>query len=304
MKNFKEKVARDFRQHKFKYLLVIPVLVWLILFCYKPMYGIVIAFQNYRPALKISGSEWVGLLHFQRAFADPYFWRAIKNTFTISMLTLLFSFPAPIILALLLNEVKVKWFGRTVQTITYMPHFIAMVVICGLINTFCQSGGLFNDIIAFFGGGRENLLSNPKYFYPIYILSNIWATMGWNSIIYMATLAGIDQEQYEAASVDGASRLQKLIHITLPGLLPTAAMLLILQLGGVLSVGYEKILLLYQPLTYEVADVVSTYVYRKGLIDADYSFSTAVNLFNSLVNIIFLFAANHISKKAGQSGLF
>lgn len=304
MKHFKEKVARDFRQHKFKYLLVVPVLVWLILFCYKPMYGIVIAFQNYRPALKISGSQWVGLLHFQRAFGDPYFWRAIKNTFTISMLTLLFSFPAPIILALLLNEVKVKWFGRTVQTITYMPHFIAMVVICGLINTFCQTGGLFNDIIAFFGGGRENLLSNPKYFYPIYILSNIWATMGWNSIIYMATLAGIDQEQYDAASVDGASRLQKLIHITLPGLLPTASMLLILQLGSVLSVGYEKILLLYQPLTYEVADVVSTYVYRKGLIDADYSFSTAVNLFNSLVNIIFLFLANRISKKVGQSGLF
>ena len=304
MKHFKEKVARDFRQHKFKYLLVVPVLVWLILFCYKPMYGIVIAFQNYRPALKISGSQWVGLLHFQRAFGDPYFWRAIKNTFTISMLTLLFSFPAPIILALLLNEVKVKWFGRTVQTITYMPHFIAMVVICGLINTFCQTGGLFNDIIAFFGGGRENLLSNPKYFYPIYILSNIWATMGWNSIIYMATLAGIDQEQYDAASVDGASRLQKLIHLTLPGLLPTASMLLILQLGSVLSVGYEKILLLYQPLTYEVADVVSTYVYRKGLIDADYSFSTAVNLFNSLVNIIFLFLANRISKKVGQSGLF
>lgn len=304
VKRFKQNIARDFQRHKFKYLLILPVLVWLILFCYKPMYGIVIAFQNYRPALKISGSEWVGFLHFQRAFSDPYFWRAIRNTFSISFLVLLFSFPAPIILALLLNEVKVKWFGRTVQTITYMPHFIALVVICGLLNTFCQSRGLFNDILELFGGQRENLLSNPKYFYPIYIVSNIWATIGWNSIIYMATLAGIDQEQYEAASVDGASRIQKLIHITLPGLLPTATMLLILQLGKVLSVGFEKILLLYQPLTYEVADVVSTYVYRKGLIDADYSFSTAVNLFNSLVNIVFLFAANRISKKAGQGGLF
>jgi len=304
MRNFRAKVVRDFQRHKYKYLLIIPVLVYLILFCYKPMYGIVIAFQNYRPSLKISGSEWVGLLQFKRAFADPYFWRAIKNTVTISMLTLVFSFPMPIILALLLNEVKVKWFGRTVQTITYMPHFIALVVICGLINSFCQSGGIFNDIIVFFGGERENLLSNPKYFYPIYILSNIWATVGWNSIIYMAALAGIDQEQYDAASVDGAGRMKKLIHITLPGLLPTAAMLLILQLGGVLNVGYEKLLLLYQPLTYEVADVVSTYVYRKGLIEADYSFSTAVNLFNSVVNIIFLLIANRISKKAGQSGLF
>ncbi len=304
MKNFKANVVRDFQRHKFKYLLIVPVLVWLILFCYKPMYGIVIAFQNFRASLGISGSEWVGLFHFQRAFSDPYFWRALRNTVVISMLTLVFCFPMPIILALLLNEVKVKWFGRTVQTITYMPHFIALVVICGLINTFCQSGGLFNDILVFFGAERENLLSNPKYFYLIYILSNIWATTGWNSIIYMATLAGIDQELYDAASVDGAGRMKKLLHITLPGLIPTAVMLLILQLGGILSVGYEKILLLYQPLTYDVADVVSTFVYRKGLVDADYSFSTAVNLFNSVVNIIFLLTANRISKKVGQSGLF
>ena len=304
MKELKVKIVRDFRRHKFKYLLIMPVLVYLILFCYKPMYGIVIAFQNYRPALKISGSQWVGFFHFQRAFSDPYFWRALKNTVVISMLVLVFSFPAPILLALLLNEVKVKWFGRVVQTITYMPHFIALVVICGLINTFSQTGGLFNDIVTFFGGNRENLLANPTYFYPIYILSNIWSTIGWNSIIYMATLAGIDQEQYEAARIDGAGRMAQMLHITLPGIIPTAAMLLVLQMGSVLNVGYEKILLLYQPLTYEVADVLSTFVYRKGLIDADYSFSTAVNLFNSVVNILFLLAANRGSKKLGQSGLF
>lgn len=304
MKVTRARIIQDFKRHKYKYLLMLPVVIYLILFCYKPMYGIVIAFQNYRAALGISKSQWVGFLHFQRAFSDPYFWRAVKNTLTISFLVIIFSFPAPIILALLLNEVKVKWFGRTVQTITYMPHFISLVVICGLINTFCQTGGLFNDILVFFGAERENLLANPKNFYLIYILSNIWATVGWNSIIYMAALAGLDQEQYEAARIDGAGRLAQLWHITLPGLIPTATMLLILQLGKVLSVGYEKILLLYQPLTYEVADVLSTYIYRRGLIDADYSFSTAVNLFNSVINIIFLIVANRISKKAGQSGLF
>lgn len=268
------------------------------------MYGVVIAFQDFRPTREISGSSWVGLKHFVRAFKDNYFWRALWNTLEISLWQILFSFPAPILLALLINEVKVSWFKRTVQTITYMPHFIAMVIICGVVSTFCQSGGVFNDIIAIFGGERTNLLAEPQYFYPIYILSGIWQSVGWDSIIYLAALASIDQEQYEAARIDGASRIQQMLYITFPGIVPTASMLLILQLGKVLNVGFEKILLLYQPLTYEVADVLSTYVYRKGMVDADYSFSTAINLFNSLINIIFLVSANRISKKMGQSGLF
>jgi putative aldouronate transport system permease protein len=173
-----------------------------------------------------------------------------------------------------------------------------------IVGSFCQSKGLFNDIIAFFGGERSNLLASQSAFYPIYVLSGIWQNAGWNSIIYLAALAGIDQEQYEAAKIDGAGRLQQMLHITLPGLVPTISMLLVLQLGKILSVGYEKILLLYQPLTYEVADVISTYVYRKGIGGADYSFSTAVNLFNSVINIIFLLLSNRISKKMGQSGLF
>ena len=228
----------------------------------------------------------------------------IRNTVTISFLMIIFSFPAAIILALLLNEVKVSWFKRTVQTITYMPHFIALVVVCALVNNFCQSNGVLNDVIAFLGGERSNLLAQPKLFYPIYVLSGIWQQVGWNSIIYLAALASIDQEQYEAAKIDGAGRIQQMVHITLPGLVPTISMLLVLNLGKVLSVGYEKILLLYQPLTYEVADVISTYVYRKGLVDADYSFSTAVSLFNSVINIIFLVISNKVSKKMGQSGLF
>ena len=302
--SFRARVVKDFQRHKFKYLIVIPVIVYLIIFCYKPMYGVIIAFQKYRPSLGIGNSPWVGFDNFLRFFKDPWFWRLIRNTFTISFLMILFSFPAAIILALLLNEVKVNWFKRTVQTITYMPHFVALVVVCGLINSFCQSNGLFNDMIAFFGGERSNLLAQQKLFYPIYVLSGVWQNVGWNSIIYLAALAGIDQEQYEAARIDGAGRIQQMLNITFPGLVPTISMLLVLDLGKVLSVGYEKILLLYQPLTYEVADVISTYVYRKGLIDADYSFSTAVNLFNSVINIIFLLVSNRISKKMGQSGLF
>lgn len=300
----RNRLAKDFKRNKYKYLLVLPVMVYFILFHYKPMYGIVIAFQRYRASAGIAGSPWVGFLNFQRFFKDIYFWRILRNTFSISLLTLIFGFPMPILLALLLNEVRIPWFKRTVQTISYMPHFIAVVVVCGLINSFCQTNGLLNDIVVFFGGERSNLLARKELFYPIYIISGIWQSVGWNSIIYLATLAGIDQEQYDAARVDGAGRLQQLFYITLPGLIPTASMLLVLNMGSILSVGYEKILLLYQPLTYEVADVISTYVYRKGLIDGDFSFSTAVGLFNSVINVFFLLLANRISKKLGQSGLF
>ncbi len=299
-----QKLAKDFRRNKFRYLLVLPVVLYFLIFHYKSMYGIVIAFKEYTPIKGISGSPWVGLKNFQRFFNDFYFWRILRNTFTISFLSLVFAFPAPILLALLLNEVRCSWFKRTVQTITYMPHFIALVIVCSIISSFCQTNGVFNDIIAFFGGERMNLLAKKEFFYPIYILSGIWQSVGWDSIIYLAALSGIDQELYEAAKVDGAGRIRQMISITLPGIMPTVSMLLILKLGHVLSVGYEKILLLYNSTTLEVADVISTYVFRKGLIDADFSYSTAIGLFNSVINVIFLLAANRISKKLGQSGLF
>ena len=298
------RIVKDFKMHKTKYLIILPIIIYLVLFCYKPMYGILIAFKDFRVSRGIMDSPWVGFKHFERFFNDINFRRLLKNTLTISFYSIIFSFPAPVILALLLNEVKSNKFKRVVQTITYMPHFIAVVVVCGLITTFCVSNGLFNDIIACFGGERQNLLSKSQYFYTIYILSDIWQEVGWNSIIYLAALSGVDQEQYEAAKIDGAGRIHQLIYITLPGILPTVIMMLILRMGAVLSVGYEKILLIYQPLTYEVADVISTYTYRKGVIDADYSYSTAIGLFNSLVNIVFLIAANKIAKKAGQDGLF
>lgn len=303
-KSFGARAAQDFHRHKYKYLVILPVIVYMILFHYKPMYGVVIAFQNFRPTLGIAGSQWVGFKHFNRFFDDINFWRLLRNTLSISLWSLLFSFPAPIILALLLNEVRVSWFKRTVQTITYMPHFIAMVVVCGLLKAYCQSNGVISDIVVFLGGERTNFLGSSEFFYPVYILSGIWQQIGWSSIIYLAALAGVDQEQYEAARVDGAGRLRQMLYITLPGILPMISMQLILSLGGILNVGYEKILLLYQPLTYEVADVISTYVFRKGLVDGQYSFSTAIQLFNSAVNIFFLLTSNRISKKMGQSGLF
>ena len=298
------RLAVDIQKNYFKYLIVLPVLVWMALFCYKPMYGIVIAFQNYRPRLGISGSEWIGFENFERFFNDVYFGRLLRNTLTISFTSLIFSFPMPIILALLLNEVRCTWFKRAVQTITYLPHFIAMVIVCALVTQFCQSNGVINDIIEFFGGERTNLLNNQDAFIPIYIISGIWKEVGWSSIIYLAALSSIDQEQYEAAKIDGAGRWQQMIHITLPGLLPTITMLLILKMGSIMSVGYEKILLLYQPLTYEVADVFSTYSYRKGILGQSFSYGTAIGLFNSVVNIIMLQVSNKASKKAGQSGLF
>lgn len=302
--SFAIRVKKDFKRNKFKYILILPVIIFFILFHYKPMYGIVIAFQKYRLTAGISGSPWVGLYQFKRFFSDPYFFRLLRNTLSISVLYQIFSNPAPIILALLLNEVRCKWFKRTVQTVSYMPHFISLVIVCSMINSFCSSNGLINTIIEFLGGDRSALLSNPHWFYPIYIVSGIWQNVGWSSIIYLAALAGIDQEQYEAAKVDGAGRLKQMWYITLPGLVPTMVMLLIMDLGSLLSVGFEKIMLLYQPLTYEVADVISTYVYRAGLVDQDFSYSTAIGLFNSIVNLILLVSANKISKKMGQSGLY
>lgn len=230
--------------------------------------------------------------------------RILKNTFSISALSILFGFPAPILLALLINEIRNTKFKRAVQTISYMPYFISMVIICGLIKTFCQSDGIITDLVVALGGERVNLLASKNWFYPIYIISNIWQNIGWDSIIYLAALAGIDQEQYEAARVDGAGRIRQIISVTLPGLMPTITILFILKMGNILNVGFEKILLLYSPTTYEVADVISTYVYRIGILDANFSYSTAIGLFNSVVNIIFLLLTNAISKKMNNSGLF
>ena len=303
-RTFAQRLARDFKLNKYKYLLVLPVLIVLILFAYKPMYGLIIAFKNFRPRLGIAGSKWVGWQNFQNLFGDVYFTRLLRNTLSISLLNILFGFPLPIILALSLNEVRNNTFKRTVQTMTYMPYFVSMVVSCALVRVYCQSNGIFSQIFVSMGGDAQNLLANPRYFYPIYIISDLWQFVGWNSIIYLAALSGIDQEQYEAARIDGAGRFKQMIHITLPGLMPTITVLFILRMGSVLNVGFEKVLLLYNEATYEVADVISTYVYRRGIMQADYSYATAVGLFNSVVNVVFLLGANTLSKKYSDSSLF
>lgn len=268
------------------------------------MYGIIIAFQNYKPTKGISGSDWVGLQHFITFFTSRECMRVLRNTFTISGLSILIGFPAPIILALFLNEIHNKKFKSVVQTITYMPHFVSIVIICGLIKNFCLTEGVFNQIITFFGGTASNLLQKKELFYPIFIGSDIWQDIGWSSIIYLAAIAGIDQSQYEAARIDGAGRLQQIWRITLPNIMPTIIVLFIMRMGNILNVGYEKILLLYNPVTYDVADVISTYVYRMGLQNAQFSFSTAISLFNSVVNIVFLTITNTICNKLNGSGLF
>ena len=298
------KISRDWKMNKYKYLLILPVLVYLALFCYKPMYGLIIAFNNYKPTRGITGSDYVGLMWFDNFFNNIYFWRLLSNTFTISALSIVFGFPAPIILALLLNEIQNDKFKRTVQTITYMPDFISLVVTCSIIKIYCQENGLFSQIIEIFGGTRRNLLIDPSAYRPIYVLSGIWQNIGWNSIIYLAALSGIDQEQYEAARIDGANRFQQMLHITIPGILPTIMILFVLRMGSILNVGYEKVLLLYTENTYNVADVFSTYTYRVGLEQKQYSLSTAVSLFNTMVNIMFLVFTNWLSRKTTESGLF
>ena len=298
------RLSRDYKLNKWKYVLILPVLVYLALFAYKPMYGLVIAFKNYKTTRGFAGSDYVGLMWFRAFFNDPYFFRLLRNTLTLSTLSILFGFPAPILLALMINEVQNTKFKRTVQTITYMPYFISLVVTCSIITIYCQQDGLFSNIAVLFGGERQNFLINVRAFRPIYVISGIWQNIGWNSIIYLAALSGIDVAQYEAARIDGANRFQQIIHVTIPGILPTIMVLFVLRMGSILNVGYEKVLLLYTTSTYEVADVFSTYVYRMGLQNQQYSLSTAVGLFNTLANVMFLVFTNYLSKKTTQSGLF
>ena len=295
---------QDFARNKYKYLIFLPGTMYLLLFCYKPMYGAIIAFQKYRPALGILKSQWVGFENFENFFGDFYFARTLRNTLLLSCYQLAWGFPLPILFALLLNELKSPRFKRFVQTTSYLPHFISLVVVCSLIKQFSLTKGLFNEIIAFFGGERTPLLQYPNNFRTIYVASEVWQHFGWNSIIYLAALTSIDPALYEAAEIDGAGRLRRALHITIPGLTSTITMMLILNVGGILSLGSEKVLLLYNQATYKTADIISTYTYRKGLIESDFSFSTAVGLFNSAVNVCFLISANLLSKKVTDVGLF
>lgn len=302
--SFSRRLSIDWRRNKEIYIMLIPVIAFYIVFKYFPMYGVTIAFQDYVPSLGMSGSEWIGFEHFVDFFTSRKFFSVLKNTLVISISSLVFCFPAPIILALLMNELRNKIFTRTVQTITYLPHFISLVVICGLIKSFTANTGFISSIVALFGGEPTTMLNNPKLFVPIYIISEIWQATGWGSIIYLAALTGVDQQLYEAAMIDGAGRWKQTINITIPSIMPTIVIMLILKIGNILNVGYEKIILLYNPLIYDTADVISTYVYREGLLNQNYGYSTAVGLFNSLINFLLLVAANYMSKRYTDTGLF
>jgi len=298
------RLAKDFSKNKYKYLMVLPVLIWYILFCYKPMYGIIIAFKDFSPALGIMDSKWVGLKHFMSFFKGVHFKRVFFNTLTLSGFNILFSFPTPIILAVFLNEVRNKTFKSTVQTISYAPHFISMVVICGMITQFCSLDGIVTYVYSLFTGEKQPLLQNPEYFRTIYIASDIWQQVGFNSIIYFAALCSINEELFEAAELDGAGRIRKIIHVSIPGILPTIIIMLILKIGQVMSLGSDKVILLYNPLTYKTADIISSYVYRMGLQKSNFSFSTAVGLFNNIINIICLVTVNYISAKVSETSLW
>jgi putative aldouronate transport system permease protein len=303
-KSVTENLKKDFKINKELYIISFFILAYYIIFYYKPMYGAIIAFKEFVPIKGIWGSKWVGFKHFMDFFNSFYFWRLLKNTIWISINSLIFGFPAPIILALLINEIKSKLFKRSVQTITYIPHFISLVVICGLIKEFTGDTGVINYVITAFGGEAVTMLSIPKLFMPVYVVSGIWQEVGWGAIIYLASLTSIDMELYEASYIDGANRWKQTLHITLPGIAPTIIIMLILRMGSILNVGFEKVMLLYNPSIYETSDVISTYVYRKGILEFNWSFSTAVGLFNSVVNFIFVIAANSISRRVNDTSLW
>lgn len=300
--SFWARLVRNYKKHKSLYWIACPVVLYYLIFKYIPMFGVVIAFQDYRPGKGFLGSNFVGFKHFIDFLTTPTASRTIINTLRISVCSLLIEFPAPIILALLLNEIRVGPFKKVVQTLSYMPHFISTVVVCGIIMDFTLSTGVINDIAALLGFERQAMLGNVDLWVPIYIISNLWQGVGWGSILYLATLSGADPNLYEAAVIDGAGRWKQMLHVTLPTLVPIIVLQLIMRIGSMMSVGYEKTILLYSPLIYEKADIISSFVYRRGLQEMSFSFGAAVGLFNSVINLILLVSANWFSRKiSGES---
>jgi len=297
-------IKKDWKRNRSLYFIMIPVLIFYILFHYKPMYGAIIAFKEYSPALGVTGSPWVGFANFTRFFKSVYFIRLIRNTILLSVYNLILGFPAPIILALLLNEVRNKKFKSITQTVTYLPHFISLIVVTGMLTDFSMTTGLFNDVITMFGGESSPLLQDPKLYRSIYVLSSIWQEVGWGSIIYLSALAGVDSQLYEAAQIDGAGKWKQLIHVTLPAIAPVIVIMFILKMGSLMNMGYEKTILLYNPSTYETADIISSYIYRIVLLEQDWSYSTAIGLFNSAINFGLLLFTNRMSKRYSETSLW
>ncbi len=298
-------VRRSFIKYWDLYLILIPVLVYFILFKFLPMYGLQIAFRDYKPRRGFWGSDWVGLKHFIRFFSTYTCWQIIGNTLILSLLTLLFTFPLPILLALILNEMRDGPYKKITQTVTYAPHFLSTVVVVGMIIAFCSpSTGIVNTIIKLFGVEPIYFMAKAEWFRPLYVISEVWTNTGWDSIIFLSALSSVDMQMYEAARIDGASRVKMLWYITLPSIMPTIAIMLILHCGRVMSIGFEKVFLLQTDLNIGVSEVISTFVYQQGIRGAQTSYATAVGLMNSLVNFILVITVNTISRRVSEVSLW
>lgn len=295
-------------QYRFYYVLILPGILYFLVFDYVPMFGVMIAFKEITPFQSVGeifAADWIGLANFRRFLDSIYFWNVMRNTLFISLFKLLFGFPASILLALLLNELRYAAYKKIVQTISYLPHFISNVVVAGLVMMILATdGGMVNSLIAFFGGEPVYFLGEPGYFRSILVGAHVWQSVGWGSILYLAAMSGIDPGLYEAARIDGAGRYRQAWHITLPGIRPVIVILLILQIGNLLNAGFEQILLLYSPAVYSVADIIDTYVYREGLTQMNYSFASAVGLFKNIIAMVLILSANVIAKRFNQTGIW
>ena len=300
-----KKLGKNIRMNAGLYVMLAIPLAWYIIFKYIPMYGLQIAFRRFNPTLGITKSPWVGITYFKQFFNSYYFSDILWNTVSLSLFTMLVGFPMPIILALLINEIKNTKFKKVIQNITYMPNFLSVVVIVSMLSLFSNRDyGLFNKITGLFGAAPVDFMSKPNYFQPLYVLSNVWQYMGFNAIIYIAALASVDQELYEAASIDGASRMQKIIHISIPCIMSTIIVLFIMRIGNLMSVGFEKVYLMQNSVTLSASEVISTFIYKNGIQKGQFSYSTAVGMFISVINFILLISANFISKKTTKTGLW
>lgn len=298
------RVWKQIKDSRYLYLIFLLPIVYFLVFKYGPMFGILIAFKDYNVFVGVWNSKWAGLKHFEQFISDPYFWKLVRNTLLLNFYMLIFYFPAPIILALLLNEIRINAFKRVVQSISYLPHFLSTVVVTGMLVNFLATDGLINQMIAAMGFAKIQFLMMPEWFRTIYISSEIWQKIGWGSIIYLAALSGVDPNLYEAARMDGANRFKQAIHVTLPGISPVITILFLLTLGDLMSIGFEKILLLYTGPTYETADVISTFVYRRGLLGADFSYGAAVGLFQSVISFLLIVWANYAARKLNATSLW
>ena len=304
-RSWKTRLVKALKRDKFLLLMFLPIVVYYVVFSYVPMTGAIVAFKQFKPGHGIYGGDWVGLKWFIQFFKSPFAFRTVRNTVLISLYSILFGFPLPILFAICVTEIRSSKVRRVVQTVSYLPHFISTLVLVGMINNFfSMNHGLVNDLIVRMGGEPVNFLINPAWFRTLYVGSGVWQNFGFNSIIYIAAITGIDPSLYEAGKIDGITKFQEVVYITIPMISQTIVMLFIMQLGGIMSVGFEKVFLMYSPAVYETADVVSTYVYRKGIESNNYGFGSAVGLFNSVINFAFVFIANQVCRKLTDSSLW